>query len=118
MNPRLVNLLGSFITGSSDYALARLEFAMKFAHLPAPPTLARLPDASERTLREHWDGIEVQLADVLAYVKHIETGPDSSERADEAFQWLKRKVRELDQYARALRWVLTVTEHDRREEPS
>jgi hypothetical protein len=51
VNPRLVNLLASFIRGSSDYALARLEFSMRFAGRPAPPVLDRLPDASESTLR-------------------------------------------------------------------
>ncbi len=61
MNPRLVNLLASFIQGSSDYTLARLEFSMRFAERPSPPLLSRLPDASEATLRERWDGVEHQL---------------------------------------------------------
>ncbi|HTJ26283.1 MAG TPA: hypothetical protein VMA36_08960 [Candidatus Limnocylindria bacterium] len=110
MNPRLVNLLASFIRGSSDYALARLEFAMRFSARPAPPVLDRLPDASETTLRERWDTVEGQLARAVAYVKHVEAGAGTEERTDAAFRWLRRTVRELDQYARALRWVLTV--HD------
>jgi hypothetical protein len=108
MNPRLVNLLASFIRGSSDYALARLEFAMRFSAHPAPPILDRLPDASEATLRERWDQVENQLGAILAYVKQVEAGGGTEVRGDPAFRWLRRTVRELDQYARALRWVLTV----------
>ncbi|HEY0395806.1 MAG TPA: hypothetical protein VGD01_15005 [Candidatus Elarobacter sp.] len=108
MNPRLVNLLSSFIRGSGDYALARLEFSLRFAQRPAPPVLDRLPDASEASLRERWDGIEEQLGAILAYVKQVESASGSEERSDPAFRWLRRTVRELDQYARALRWVLTV----------
>jgi len=108
MNPRLVNLLASFIGGTSDYALARLEFSMRFTERAAPPLLERLPDASEATLRERWDRIEAQLATIVAYVKQVEAASGTQERNDPAFRWLRRTVRELDQYARALRWVLTV----------
>ena len=108
MTPRLVNLLASFIRGSSDYALARLEFRMRFAGRPAPPLLDRLPDASEATLRERWDAVEGQLGTILAYVKQLEAASGTEERSDPAYRWLRRTVRELDQYARALRWVLTV----------
>ena len=113
INPRLVNLLGSFIGGTSAYALARLEYALTCPDEPAPPVLDRLPDASERTLREHWDRIEGQLHDIVDYVKQIEVGPRRSERPAAAFTWLKRTVQELDQYARAMRWVMTVTEPGR-----
>jgi hypothetical protein len=108
MNPRLVNLLASFIRGSGDYALARLEFSMRFGDRPAPPLLERLPDASEATLRERWDGIETQLGSIVAFVRQVESSWAAEERSDPAFRWLRRTVRELDQYARALRWVLTV----------
>lgn len=116
MNPRLVNLLASFIRGSSDYALARLEFAMRFDRRPAPPLLDRLPDASAATLNERWETVETQLAAIVVYVKQLETASGTEERADPAFRWLRRTVRELDQYARALRWVLTVHGSDRPEE--
>lgn len=109
MNPRLVNLLASFIRGTSDYTLARLEFGMRFDAYPAPPVLDRLPDASERTLRERWDGVETQLAAILAYVKQLDATCGTEERADPAFRRVRRTVRELDQYARALRWILTVS---------
>ena len=81
---------------------------MRFGDRPAPPVLDRLPDASEATLRERWDGVEEQLAEIVTYVKQVETASGTEERADPAFRWLRRTVRELDQYARALRWVLTV----------
>jgi hypothetical protein len=112
INPRLVNLLGSFIGGTSAYALARLEFCLEFTDGPAPPVLDRLPDASERTLREHWDGIENQLHGIIDYVKRIESNQSSSQRTAATFRSLVRTVRELDQFARALRWVITVTEQD------
>jgi hypothetical protein len=107
-----VNLLGSFIGGTSAYALARLEFCMDFPADAAPPLLDRLPDASERTLREHWDRIENQLHATVDYVKRIDTDPHSTYRTAASFRSLKRTVRELDQYARAMRWVMTVTEQD------
>jgi len=112
INPRLVNLLGSFIGGTSAYALARLEFCLTFPAQPAPPVLNRLPDASERTLRECWDGVEGQLHDIVDYVKRIESDPRSNQRSAASFRSLKRTVRELDQYARAMRWVMTVTQQD------
>ncbi len=112
INPRLVNLLGSFIGGTSAYALARLELASLFPSHPAPPVLDRLPDASEATLRAHWDRIENQLHGIIDYVERIEADQRGPQRSAPAFAWLKRTVRELDQYARALRWVMTVTESD------
>jgi hypothetical protein len=105
-------LLGSFIGGTSAYALARLEFCLDFPAHAAPPVLSRLPDASERTLREHWDRIENQLHTIVDYVKRIDTDTRSMERKAASFRSLKRTVRELDQYARAMRWVITVTEQD------
>lgn len=112
INPRLVNLLGSFIGGTSTYTLARLEFCLEFPDRPAPPVLDRLPDASERTLRERWDRIENQLHDIVDYVKRVDANSRSNRRTAASFRCLKRTVRELDQYARALRWVMTVTEQD------
>ena len=112
INPRLVNLLGSFIGGTSAYTLARLEFCLEFPDRPAPPLLERLPDASERTLRERWDRIEGQLHEIVDYVKRIDANGRSTRRSAASFRSLKRTVRELDQYARALRWVMTVTEQD------
>ena len=108
----MVRTLSSFIGRSGDYSLARLEFATKHPGLPAPPVLDRLPDASERTLRERWQHLERQLDVIMTYVREA---PDAEGRKigeDATFRWLARTAKELDQYGRALRWVLTVTERD------
>jgi len=110
MEVRLVQLMASFIRVSIDYALARLEVAMRFPERESPPVLSRPPDASERSFRHEWDAIERQLDALGAYLKQIERQPRTRERSDPAFQSLVRTAKELDQFARALRWVLTVTE--------
>jgi len=107
---RLVRLAASFISGSSDYTLARLEFGMNFPTHAMPPTLTRLPDASEEALRARWDTIESEVEGILAFVKRTDDEPGTALRSDAGYLWLKRTARELDQYARALRWVLTVSE--------
>jgi hypothetical protein len=109
MEVRLVQLLASFIRVSGDYALARLEYAMQHPGVPVPPLIDRPPDASEETLRNRWPEIERQLEQAQAHMKQFpEAGGKQGE--DNAAGWLRRTVRELDQYARAIRWVLTVTE--------
>jgi hypothetical protein len=110
MEVRLVQLLASFIRVGSEYSLARLEFAMAHAEKPAPPIIDRLPDASEETLRSVWPRIEAQLEAACAYVKQLPGRDGSQSQEDTAGGWLRRTVKELDQYARAIRWVLTVTE--------
>lgn len=109
MEVRLVQLLASFIRVSSDYALARLEFALQHPDAPPPPLIDRPPDASEATLRTRWPDIERQLEQARAHVKQLPRA-GSKQGEDTATGWLRRTVRELDQYARAIRWVLTVTE--------
>ena len=109
MDPRIVNLLGSFIGGTSAYTLARLEYAARFAASAPPPLLERLPDASEATLRGRWERVETQLAAIMRWLKQREASAGSEERSDPSFVRLRRTARELDQYARALRWFLTVT---------
>jgi hypothetical protein len=84
---------------------------MTFPSCSAPPLLNRLPDASERTLREHWDTVEDQLHAIVDFVKRIDADGRTDHRTP-AFRSLERSVRELDQYARALRWVMTVTQTD------
>ncbi|HET7813200.1 MAG TPA: hypothetical protein VFL13_02375 [Candidatus Baltobacteraceae bacterium] len=108
MEVRLVQLLASFIRVSAEYALARLEVAMERPDAPAPPAIDRLNDASEQTLRTKWPQIEQQLDAARAYAKHLAPGAGKAEST--ARGWLRRTVQELDQYARAIRWVLTVTE--------
>ncbi len=104
--------LSSFITRSGDYALARLEFAIRNPGAPVPPLLDRLPDASEQTLRDHWERLEGQLAQIMAFIRPGGDAEGRSASDDATFRWLVRTARELDQYGRALRWVLTVTERD------
>lgn len=112
MDQKLVRALSSFITRSSDYSLARLEFATLNPQLPAPPVLDRLPDASERTLRERWEVLERQLDGIMTFIREFDDAEGRTPSSDATFRWLARTARELDQYGRALRWVLTVTERD------
>jgi len=112
MDVRLVQLLGSFIGARAQYALVRLECAMHAPDLPSPPTIARLSDASESALREEWPVVERELDAALAYGKHLARSKSSKYREDTAFRALEQALRELDQYARAIRWVLTVTENE------
>lgn len=92
--------------------MARLEFAINHPEQPAPPILDRLPDASEQTLRVRWDGLEAQLSQIMAFIAAFEAAEGRTEAADGTFRWLARIIKELDQYGRALRWVITVTERD------
>lgn len=110
MEVRLVQLLASFIRVGSEYSLARLEYAMSHPEQPAPPVIDRLPDASEASLRSVWPQIEAQLEAAYAYTKQFPDRRGSGGQGDTAAGWLRRTVKELDQYARAIRWVLTVTE--------
>ena len=112
MDVRLVQLLGSFIGARSQYALVRLECAQHAPELPSPPLIDRLSEASEASLRDEWPVIERQLDAALAYGKHLTRSKNSTYGDDAAFRALDRALRELDQYARAIRWVLTVTENE------
>jgi hypothetical protein len=85
---------------------------MQHPQLPAPPILDRLPDASERTLRERWERLERQLDGLMAFIREFDDAGSRIPREDATFRRLARTARELDQYGRALRWVLTVTERD------
>ena len=110
MDVRLVQLLGSFIRARGDYALARLECAMQDGHSEAPPTIDRLSDASELTLRVQWPIVERQLEAALAYGKTLSRTKAEAYQEQPGYRALDRSLKELDQYARAIRWVLTVTE--------
>ena len=112
MDVRLVQLLGSFIRARGDYALARLECAMLLVGEPAPPTIDRLTDASELTLRVQWPVVEHQLEEALAFSKTLARKKNKTFKEEPGFRALDRSLRELDQYARAIRWVLTVTESE------
>lgn len=112
MDVRLVQLLGSFISARAEYALARLECAMHAPDLPAPPLVARLSEASERALHSEWPVLERQLDSALGYGKRVAGMKGEAYREDAAFRGLDRALREMDQYARAIRWVLAVTERE------
>jgi hypothetical protein len=112
LDQRLVRALSSFITRSGDYSLARLEFASQNPGLPAPPILDRLPDASERTLRERWEQLDGQLDAIMTFVGTLDDAEGRIDGSAATLRWLVRTAKELDQYGRALRWVLTVTERD------
>ena len=107
-----MQLLASFIRVGSEYSLARLEYALSHPEQPAPPLIDRLPDASEDTLRTVWPRIEAQLEAAGAYAKQLTRSGSSGGQEDAAAGWLQRTVKELDQYARAIRWVLTITEKE------
>ncbi len=108
MEMRLVQLLGSFIATSSAYTLARLEYAMKHPEWPAPPLIDRLADASELTLDRDWQRVERQLDVVRRYVKAQDDSRGKRAVYDSSFAVLQRTTRELEQYARAVRWVMAV----------
>lgn len=112
MDVRLVQLLASFIRARGEYALARLECAMHDERMPAPPVVERLTDASEATLRSEWPAVERQLEAALAYGKLLSRTKSQLYREDGGYRCLDRALREMDQYARAIRWVLTVTENE------
>ena len=110
MEVRLVQLLGSFITTTSAYTLARLEHAMAHPEMPAPPLIDRLSDASETTLQTQWADVERQLELARRYIKDHDDARGKRAVYDKTFGWLARTTRELEQYARAVRWVMTVEE--------
>ncbi|MGC8485671.1 MAG: hypothetical protein ACP5O6_08580 [Candidatus Baltobacteraceae bacterium] len=112
MDVRLVQLLGSFIAARSEYVLARLEFAALHPDCPAPPNIDRLPDASERTLRERWPFAASDLAAARLYLAQRRAAHDENPPQRAARERLERVVRELDGYARAILWVQTVEERE------
>ena len=112
MDVRLIQLLGSFITARSEYALVRLECAMHAPNVPAPPIIDRITDASERTLHDEWPSVERQIEGALTYMKHAQRSDSAAFQNNAAYRALDRSLREMDQYARAIRWVLTVTQSE------
>jgi hypothetical protein len=114
---RLTQLAESFIGAQDRYALARLEFALRHPRDPAPPLLDRLSEPLEPAVRAQWPRIEIQLQEALAFLGRVERSkfiPNGVEARkfsrDTGYRVLQRSLRELDQGARAIRWVLTVTE--------
>ncbi|MGB8265095.1 MAG: hypothetical protein WCE44_02110 [Candidatus Velthaea sp.] len=117
MHQQVTRIMGSFITKTSEYTLARLEYGIVFPDREPPPVLSRLPDASSRSLRDHWEAVEAELEAILVALRPVLTLPRNGEREEKAVRRLDRIVRELDQYARALRWIRTVNERGTWSEP-
>ena len=113
MDARLVQLLTSFTGARDRYALARLELALHDEGRPALPPNGRFAEPSEKALREEWPAIELQLDDALALLKRRERDRRRAREAEEFYRRVSGALRELDQYARAIRWVLTVTQSPR-----
>ena len=113
MDARLLQLLTSFIDARDRHALVRLEAAMDDSAGPAPPSIGRFTEASQRALRDEWPEIEAQLERALADLKRRVGARPRPAEPDERHRRLAGSLRELDQYARAIRWVLTVTESPR-----
>ena len=107
---RLAQLAESFIGAQDRYTLARLEFASRHPRDPAPPLLDRLSEPLEPAVRAQWPRIEIQLQEALAFLGRVERSKPRKFSRDTGYRFLQRSLRELDQGARAIRWVLTVTE--------
>jgi hypothetical protein len=110
MDPRLTHLLSSFAQAHEQYTLARLEYALHHPAKPAPPPVTCVVDLGEGAVRADWPGIEGQLETALAFTDRLERARRRRRVADRAFRSFARSLRELDRSARAIRWLLTVTE--------
>ena len=110
MDLRLAQLAESFIGAQDRYTLARLEFALRHPRDPAPPLLDRLSEPLEPAVRAVWPRVEIQLQEALAFLGRVERSKPRKLSRDTGYRVLQRSLRELDQGARAIRWVLTVTE--------
>jgi hypothetical protein len=99
MDVELAQLVNSFSEAGDRYTLARLEIALRYPGEPAPPLMDRLEAATEYDLRSIWARIQTQLHEALAFAaRHA------------GYRLLLQSVRELDHYARALAWMLTISE--------
>src|SRR5260370_11202733 len=95
MEARLSQLLGSIISATTAYALARLEFALRHAELPSPPLIDRLSDATHPSLQEQWTRIESQLEAARAFLSLHDDRRRKRAVYDASFAWLQRTTREL-----------------------
>jgi hypothetical protein len=109
MEGRLVRLLSSYASTRNHYILARLEFALKHPTLPAPPLI--LYPAQGVNLIRQWDDIEHRLDALRRYLRGIDDNRGKRAAYDQSFAYLQRTYRELDQYARAVRWLISIEDH-------
>lgn len=112
MDVRLIQLLTSYIETAGVYTLARLDLATSQPQAALPPPLPRPSTASETALRDEWPAAECALEAAVAYLRRAGHGQVRVDRTHAAYGWVERCVRELDQYGRCIRWVLTVSERD------
>jgi hypothetical protein len=110
MDVRLSQLLGAFVEAHGGYALARLEFAIDHPAKPAPPVVDCISDPSEGSVRARWQRIEGQLDEALAFATRLERARRRRRTSDRALRLVAQSLRELDHSARAIRWMLTITE--------
>ncbi|HLY01231.1 MAG TPA: hypothetical protein VKR56_01900 [Candidatus Cybelea sp.] len=110
MDHRLTQLLGSFTEAHEQYTLARLEYALQHPAKPVPPLVTSFADPGEGAVRADWPHIEAQLETALAFTVRLERARRRQRVADRAFRSFARSLHELDRSARAIRWLLTVTE--------
>src|SRR5580692_8775808 len=110
MDLRLTQLLGSFTAAHGQYALARLEYALRHPAKPAPPPVTCCADPGEGSVRADWPHIAAPPDTARAFRDRLERSRRRRRVADRAFRSVARSLRELDRSARAVRWVLTITE--------
>lgn len=110
-----MQLLSSFVEATGAYALARLEFAMRHPRIPPPPVISRLTapgseadDPSPETVRDEWEAVERQLEAARRYLGALDDRRGKRASYNPTYSRLRQSVRELDHYARAVRWVITV----------
>lgn len=112
MDRRLLQLMRSFASATNDYALVRLEFALRHPKLAAPPLIDEPSNLPEETLPEKWDKVERQVDALQRYIRNVNDHRGKRAVYDLSFAHLQRTYRMLDQYTRAVRWIITV--EDRR----
>ena len=83
---------------------------MRHPRFASPPPLRALPVATEDAARDGWDEVERQLEAARRYLAALALRPRKRAPYDAAYARLERTVRELDRYARAVRWTMTVEE--------
>lgn len=109
MDDRLVQLLDSFSGAQGQYALARLSFALHHPKVPAPPVIGGLAERSEAVLREQWAQVERDLEAANAFAQRFAVMRRGGS-IDPELRLYRQSLGELDRSARAIRWVLTITE--------
>jgi hypothetical protein len=106
----MAQLFKTFVEAHERYALARLEFALAHPTKPSPPVVVCPEVSYEGVLRAELPEIEMQLDVALAYAGRIERARRRRRIGDRSFRLYAQALNELDRAARAMRWMLTITE--------